>query len=373
MLFNKRALCAIIALIIIVFIFAGGVFCTSNFTENIVSDLMRNLRSSTIGTLTQPMLGATSTQLSDISSQFITSYFYNQNYAFHYNNDGSCVLVAIELLLMYYNTFWDDSFVDESSETTIELYNSSDYMNHFSPGLTESANPNLFSSLHSITVQKGYYYNNGYHITSSTQVADILTEYLDDKVSLSNWNISSFFTTTPDALYPNTNLTYSQQCEQSIISLVTNKIPVIAIVKLFDENNNSFGNHACIAYYYDSSEQKLFYHSGWLYNTFSYLGNSNDRILGYVALLNMNAPHSHSNNYVINGNNVCSCALSNHQHKYSYTQYNNFKHKMTCYCGYTTYGYHDYVSYGLTTYCMYCGHIGDSNIPTPHLSIITPN
>ncbi len=367
---------AIISVILIaMFIFAGGMFFANTFAQSILSDMLCRLNAIRVGSQdAQPLTryAPTSAQLTDISSNFMTSYFYNLNYGFHNNNDKSCAIVAMELLLLYYNSYWNDDFVDEACEINTTLLSTSGFMGYNSPSVSENTTPNLFNQLSTLATSFGYYVSGvGFNMYSDSQCINVLNEYLYNRIDTTQWTYTSAFTTTPDAYYPNINLTYSQQYEQNIISLVSSRVPVLALYHTLQ--NNLIDHHASIAYYYDADDQRLFHHTGLLNDPFNYYTDPNDKVVGYVALLNLNAPHSHSNNYVVNGTNICSCALSNHQHKYSYAQYNNLKHKMTCYCGYTTYGYYDYVSYGLTTYCMYCGHIGDSNIPTPHLSIIIPD
>lgn len=281
-----------------------------------------------------------------ISNSFMSTYFYNlTNYHFN-NDDNSCCYVALQMILSYYNHFWNDSLVNEEFETSAT--------NNYSATVSSpGTNDGLFNTL--VAIGSSFGYTKTLH--SSNEIKDILQEYLvqQPNISLSSWKIYTAFSQNPlqqITLSNGTSSTIGESYINAIKSYISNGIPVLTLL-----HENGVG-HAAVAYAYDQENDQLIYNVGWKVNhDQSIFINENDYCVGYVVLMNLNEAHVHSTNFILNNQPTCACRLPNHIHaQYSYTKLNDAQHNKICYCGHVEHENHSFKAdlTGKTFTCIYC-------------------
>lgn len=156
------------------------------------------------------------------------------------------------------------------------------------------------------------------------------------------------------------------------------QIVIVAISGRDTRYYNRNVGHAIVAYDYDEDTDTLYGHFGWnsFYNHTNVLGRVNvydfQHIVGYIVASPYESDHVHSNNYVLpSGQNVCSCQLSSHEHRYKYEASTASQHRRYCYCGYSSYEAHTFSgSSGRYVFCRQCNYRklndgGIIDIPNP--------
>lgn len=282
---------------------------------------------------------------------FAANYFYNL-IDYHTNVSGSCGYIAIQMLLSFYNHYWNDDIISEQYETTA----TSDYeLNSKVPGTTDA--------FHDLLVQLGAQL--GYELAlpncdSFKQIADLYLQTYQPTVA-DRWLTFLSYHYNKEEVYPGTNETYSTFYARQIKQLVESNIPVVVIIDDYD--NDVRIQHACIAYGYDENSQKLLFNTGWkIYHDANTLESEDDCIVGYFSITPKNINHLHSYNFKMNNVNVCSCTLPDHAHKYTYRSNNNSEaHTRTCFCGYSDIEAHRFIATTTKFICRECGYTKPNN------------
>ena len=70
-----------------------------------------------------------------LTNEYATHYFYNLTENFGVNEMGSCGYIALGMLLSYYDTYWDDNFIEETFDQNASLSTNSFTTNVSSPGI----------------------------------------------------------------------------------------------------------------------------------------------------------------------------------------------------------------------------------------------
>lgn len=278
---------------------------------------------------------------------FAENYFYNLT-DYRVNNNNSCGYIAIQMLLSFYNHYWNDNLIAEQYETTA-CSNYGD--NTRSPGTTDA----FYDLLVTIGNNLGY----GLSLPSVVSLEEILSSYLNQYVSsdANKWFLSTCYHYNKTDNYPGTTDTYSTYYASCIKRLVQSNNPVIVIID--DYVNGAPVQHAAIAYSYDNTQQRIIFNTGWkVYHDTNTLVREDNCIVGYIALLPKQIEHVHSQNFMKDGNFVCSCKLPDHLHKYNYTSQGVNSHKCKCYCEYETTDNHHFVVKDIKYYtCKECGFL----------------
>lgn len=256
---------------------------------------------------------------------FAANYFYNLT-DYHANVSGSCGYIALQMLLSFYNHYWNDNLVAEQYETTA----TGNYgLNTRTPGTTDA--------FHDLLVQLGARLEYGLSLPSFESIKQILDLYLQTYRTneVDRWITFQDYNYDKTATYPGSSESNSLFFARQIKTYVQSNIPVIVVID--DYVNGASVQHACIAYGYDESAQRLLFNTGWKqYHDANTLEREDDCIVGYITLLPKNIEHVHSSNFKMNNSNVCSCTLPDHAHKYEYASNNNSTvHTRTCFCGYS--------------------------------------
>ncbi|GEM_PF-6017390 len=290
---------------------------------------------------------------------FIENYFYNLT-DYKMNNNKSCGYIAVQMLLSFYNHFWNDDLIAEQYETTaISNYGNDTH----SPGTTDA----FYNLLVTIGNSLGY----NLALPSVVSIEEILSSYLNQCVAsdADKWLLTSYYHYNKNENYPGTTDTYSTYYAYCIKRLVQENNPVIVIID--DYYNGEPVQHAAIAYGYDSKQQKLLFNTGWNnYHEANTLEREDNCIVGYISLLPKKIQHVHSQNFMIDDEFVCSCKLPDHLHKYNYTSQGVDAHKCSCYCEYETTSNHHFVVKNIKYYtCLECGFLKPNDggaLPYPY-------
>lgn len=264
-----------------------------------------------------------------LSSYYSTQYFSHLTSNFGNNTHGTCSYVAAGMLLSFYDTYWNDSIIDdcydvnsyfdstvsdfqtfdaptfscpspgvsfESFDETSCLSND-DYLayvlQHSSIEFQSKLIELSYSSPLNINVlQQGFGMN-------FTQLRSLFKYYLEDYRRLS-----------PQEYSPYAVCNHAPMVENFTIQNIKNGIPVL----IRASSPRFSGTHAMIAYDYDEGENQIYVHTGWKTTDGISLTHVSLNQLGIETIddafcLEFNMPHSHSNNFVSSsGCNVCSCS-----------------------------------------------------------------
>lgn len=310
-----------------------------------------------------------STSSSNSRTTFIKHYFNHLTYNYGKNEFGSCGYIALGMLLTYFDTYWNDNIVLEVHDKTVNISSLNTSVITESPGSLEretNINNSLSyynymindlssTSLHAYLLKLGN--EMGFSMsTTVSEIYDILLRYISQNpyIDSSDFYITKAFNyTNANSLVPGEIYTYSDLYMQNIINLVRSGYPVYVAIGSSDSNIG----HAVVAYDCEDLDS-LYAHFGW-YNVenseHKYIFSSGyNYIRGYLAIMPLSA-HNHSNNYLLNLEEVCSCSLSNHIHSYSNISIDNNRHKTICYCGNFSYNFHIFRIQGKNYVCIDCG------------------
>ena len=283
------------------------------------------------------------------SGNFMVDYFANLNH-FTSNISGSCVYNAFNILLDYYDTFWDDDIIPE--EYDLNVKNDYDLLGFGeSPSSTyqkfydyTEETPNIFyrmlennnfvKKLLDIAIDNEIIKHPDSHEPISLtfeQTLNLVHLYFDryTKSKCSFNEITYFVGKRNNMKELDENLTNDQFLRNETIHLLQHNVPVMLLL-----GNDTGPCDAVIAYDYDASSNKVYCHFGYENKTHYDYGKDYVYIRGLYAIspLDRNS-HVHSNNYVdMNNNQYCSCKLNVHNHCF---EYKNFKdgHIAKCFCG----------------------------------------
>lgn len=237
---------------------------------------------------------------------FMEAYYEGLTTNYANNLQGSCGIVALTMLLSYFDTYLNDNIIPEQ----YDAISYGDYKNMISrndsPGtiddnINESTAEDYYNrvlenkehSLHSkliyISKENFNYYNS--HVGHSwcaltiPETIDVLQHFLITECQLRPMQYG--------IVYKGENYT-SDEIKQYIIYEIKKGYPVVVGVK------NSSYSHVCIAYAYDESADEILFHKGWNgYSTRMTLS-----AMGYDTFFSAftffpHLDHVHSDNYAV--------------------------------------------------------------------------
>ena len=295
-------------------------------------------------------------QVYTVFLQTYAAYYFSQlKENFGYNHKGTCSYVAVAMLLSYYDTYWDDSIIEQNIDgVTNEVWdvveNEFDITkplkdNEQSPGIRSEMDDVLYlkymKGLSSTEKLSDSDYDNFVLSNSNTyfhlelvrlgtqvlgmeygiyprHIVDLLDHYLYTYKGYDSSQVTINYKNWADL---------QDNKRDYIIEKVKNGIPVI--VSGGNISLDPWG-HTYIIYDYDEANDELYCHMGWIEDPdpdvfheythvkFSTIGGT---LIGGAITLEFNTPHSHSNNYVDSeGNTYCSCYFpilrDIHRHEY---------------------------------------------------------
>ncbi len=280
----------------------------------------------------------------DSSKYDYTAYFHN-------NTDGSCPTVALQIYLMYLDTFYDERIVKEEWEVIDNndtfSYDWHDYKR--SPGskdelwqsfITYGKNLGIFAA---DAIEFGSNYENTFKIAKA---------YLTDRFNSSATSLFSFN-------YEDTN--DINRNKQLVKDAIDSGFPVMVAGNLENKDDNS--SHIGIAYAY--SNEYVYLHSGYYVDDSNYDDNkiwlfvTNFSLLtGEATIKPKSSQHIHAANYKSNSSYLCTCgAVGESNHICTYITYRSVStnyHNAICWCGIVKKQMHDFNLDPLVDECV-CG------------------
>lgn len=269
-----------------------------------------------------------------LDNNYSSYYFKNLYTNFGNNKYGTCSYVSLGMLLSFYDSYWDDSFISETYDIKAEFESNRQTLADFdlipsnvnSPGVLFE--PNIL--VDDLTIDDYYDIISEYSDTyfqfklidfamsifdeakfdgsdsslgmQQSDLAFLLDAYLDEvsNITTDKANVRT---------YANSN---DELIKYQIIEQLIDGTPVILRAK----ESTSNAGHAMIAYDYDKNTGEIYVHPGWRDET-------NNIALTHVALsdlpyddlldityidINDSFTHSHTFNYHSSyGDNICAC------------------------------------------------------------------
>lgn len=303
------------------------------------------------------------------------------------NLDGICGYTAIGMYLSYLDAFWNDNIISDEFDSNKSNYlynkdsilpNANDFSTFESPGIINTIksikrlNDFIINRLPSYNGNKYYSENEKKlienwvldyiysHINSKSFFGKLLELNIENKVikpktkfsdelnyltgigvnfdimvaTLQNYinfkNLSNYITLKTGRLPDNKNNDENEikKLRNEIIGhLKSGKVLIIG-----GESKVDNSGHVWIAYDYNSSTDEIISNFGW--NGVNSDSNTNNFDIKdyYYFDIKSNFKHKHSDNYISNNANICSCKLMSHQHNYNCKYVNEIQHKQLCYC-----------------------------------------
>ena len=319
--------------------------------------------------------------------------YFSRLFSFPENVFGECGIVSLCMLLGYFDTFYDDRFVNNNATYTAKIYDSDktnyvEEIQHFIEYGRLVSQDDANYTLEDVSIMPGTTQGLHDYLCDMYMVTILGLEYGDffGAVTGNPMDAPSLYETMNEYLLENCNAIY-QNVDYNYGSLfythatpkeiIDSGYPVILVLISYDLNdskNLSKANieqasdtkskfHNPVAYGY--KDDTFLVHAGWNSGTLtstSYIV-SNATINGYFSMTYDG--HQHSENipiyYSTNGQeSMCGCGFVNyHEHNYRYVQYNANLHTCVCIeCGYQVNQNHKFVqSLNVPNkYCVFCGY-----------------
>lgn len=309
-----------------------------------------------------PLLFPSNDETLYLTNNYATYYFNFLKENYGYNVKGSCGYIALQLLLSFYDTYWDDNLIidDYEKNETISSLNLS-YLNSSddSPGTLPERT--VFFRLDNYSHQQyhelildeytSYFHLYLLHIATTifnycdfsentTYPCSSYIYMLENVLEYYLYNARNYTETEVEILKPSEG----EDIESFIIENVLNGTPVIVL-----GGNNIEGEygHFYVVYDYDSASDELLGHMGWnsQHGIIEHvrISNTNYTILQGAIALNFNSDHVCSNNYQYGDeepSSYCPCYFGIHpSHEHVPTSFHNINrlfHYSRCHCGYQT-------------------------------------
>lgn len=268
-----------------------------------------------------------------LSQNYSSIYFNNLKNNFGNNVYGTCTYTALGMLLSFYDTYWDDSFIPNQYETNSVL-NSSNValpINQDSPGILFESFDLIGNSTLEEYLDIANQYSNSYFQLKLIDMAikyfnefkkeDYYSNYLgltyNELISFTSYYLYDYLNKTSSEVEITSNTLENLEVREFTIEKIKQGIPVLLRMGVY---NQTYG-HAMIAYDYDEKNDEIYVHTGWR-------DEENNTSLTHIAITDLDynhywdaiallkkTSHSHTNNYKYtdaNGNiyTKCSCAYS---------------------------------------------------------------
>ena len=317
---------------------------------------------------------------------FAANYFYGLTNPFDMNlgrnAEDSCGYVAAGMLLSYYDSYWNDNFIDEKYDATGKIDISSYEVEH-SPGIKREKD---WKTLSGYTNYDDFIDDNAdefFHLKllqigrddlhlcdptlkdwidfvflqrpidtdwliSMSDVADVIEEYIsqlpEEYNNIKN-NVTVNYSSFRDAehiLHDNRN----KMIRDEMVDKIEDGVPVIYFG--YSESTNS--GHFMIAYDYDANNDTIYFHTGWESDSSItdkdeelFIYKDNTSIL-WIDFDDSNFSHEHAFNYLTSDLETAYCACQiysnhpaheeNHIHNINNIGYDNTHHwNNACHCG----------------------------------------
>ena len=238
-------------------------------------------------------------------------YFSNLKHNYGYNVKGSCTYIAFDMLLSFYDTYWDDSYIPENYDMNTILPS-----NNFDINVIDSVeSPATYGEEYSLvsgkTTQEYYniveQYSNFYHHLKLIEIGkQIFGQYkfedpsnpcgltLSELLELANHYLYNVLGKSKSEVQIVTNHSMNMSVKDFMIHMITQGIPVEL------RAGGSSGGHAMVAYDYNPSTDMIYVHPGWRgYSDDTHVTINSAGFTNYwdATAIVPQTNHSHSNNY----------------------------------------------------------------------------
>lgn len=260
-------------------------------------------------------------------TQYYAPYYFShlkENYG--WNSKGSCTYIAFDMLLSFYDTYWDDTFIPENYDmiTMLDQAQLDDHVN--SPGVYGESMALIQNKSDSEYYQVVEQYANFYHHFKLIQIGkEQFGHYqFDTEESPCGLTFPQLQELARYYLYQEIGktekdvkiVTNETNVREFTISMIQQGIPVEL------RAGSATGGHAMIAYDYDEETDEIFVHPGWrILSDYTHLTLSST---GYTDLWDATAivpqkKHVHTNNFKYSDGyemttTYCSCSLGIARH-----------------------------------------------------------
>ncbi len=272
-----------------------------------------------------------------LENNYSSLYFKNLNANFGNNAYGTCSYVAIGMLLSFYDSYWDDSFITETYEVIAQFQSDRQYLADFdlipsdigSPGIAFEPNDLVGNLTISEYYQLVSTYSNVYFQfklidLAMTQFGSAKFDENDGSLGMTGGEIHNFLASyiinqtsiaTEKVTINSAMFAFDPFARAVMINKIIDGTPVILRAK---QSNSSFA-HAMIAYDYDSNSNEIYVHTGWMNqatgSTLTHVALSDlpyDELLDFFYIdLSDSYAHSHALNYRSSMNeDLCSCSYA---------------------------------------------------------------
>jgi hypothetical protein len=319
--------------------------------------------------------GSNTTAISDsdvTATNYLASYYTNLTYNLPNNPGQFCVFVSLAMMLSYFDTYWDDTIIEDKYELKGNDIKSPGAWSNF------PANKDDYSAYYDtykdsdfmIKIMKGYNIDNFYsYKVDNGNIAEVIEKGLQNINKVDSFDIV-MTTSSSDAK-----------------NYFNNDIPVMIIIE----------GHALVGFDYDAENEVYYGHNGYRKNS-SYarlvtVPKGNVKYM-FAIVPKDTSEHVCSNNYYTSETyveNFCPCFLDEHPHQsqhtytydssthtylcdekvistgshgaYTYTSISDSKHYVYCKCGYNLtqshwYYYPKVIAASTTSHyleCVKCG------------------
>lgn len=296
------------------------------------------------------------------------NYFSNLSENIPYNKWGSCGIIALAEMLLYFDTFYDETLIDNKFKTAQAIIDLDNHLYTESPGLIKdewsdipSSNNPLIRRNHVLNFSETYfdYYlmkmRNEYDGDSEFQLSlgpsslsMLVTNLYANKFTVKTSYSSSYSFNDLETIDQNNgNLddytNYVQYNDTQIQDALANNFPIFLVIsspfKMSDDGSvvrDYF--HAVVAHGYDDDGKLLcnFGYNGGNTSVYfkDYMSNGSTPytyITGYAILEPNTLQLLHTHRYTMDGVGYCGCG--SHYHKKINTYRNSQTHYYDCNCG----------------------------------------
>lgn len=259
-----------------------------------------------------------------LSDNFSTHYFYNLRENFGINLHGSCGYIALGMLMTYYDTCWNESFVDDSFEQdtmlSVNEFNASvnspgaksesqvleDRLYSYNEYVSEVVNINKENYLHLKLISLGMSWG------LNKEENSFGISYLDLKQLTQNYLATKGLSTAMVEYRSKDDYTNSE-LHAYVIDKIKIGIPVM--ITAYGENSQA-KPHVMIAYDYDINTNNIYVHDGiqtgtnlWTHVPMDDIGYTN---ITSAITIDPLIIHSHTNDYKYGEDTHCPCTNVNY-------------------------------------------------------------
>lgn len=240
-----------------------------------------------------------------LPENFSTHYFLNLTKNFGRNLEGSCTFVAAEMLLSYYDTYWDDDVIDDSyiANTVTTGSDAGDFVGIESPGAKPDPIFRGTMDYHDYVKKYSRESLHLYLLTLGEQLFDYIPAYDEDYLygfsDVDMITVLEYYLTDirgfdkSDYFFTRVDSSGVDDIRGWIIDRVKKGIPVATSIDI------SRGPHEAIAYDYDEETDEIYFHMGWTHsNAVCNEHRSYSELqIKSAYTLTFNTDHNHSGNY----------------------------------------------------------------------------